>query len=105
MWKQEIVSHQTTTFLINSLPTCHEAATLVISTMGLRVGQALFRTEWQMQDTCSLLRGYLIQLLPPPLAGKPITILNLLLPTPFLRPLLRRLVLPELLRHPGDGRL
>ena len=45
MWKQEIASHQITAFLINSLPTCHEAATLVISTMGLQVGQALFGVD------------------------------------------------------------
>ena len=29
MWKQEIVSHQTTASLINCLPTCYEAATLL----------------------------------------------------------------------------
>ena len=33
MWKQEIVSHQTTASLINFLPSCHEAATLVIGTV------------------------------------------------------------------------
>ena len=45
------------------------------------------------------------ELLPSSLPSKPTTILYLLLPAPLLRLLLRRLMLPKLLRHPRYRRL